>query len=824
MKTLPLILLLFITYLHSFSLNPRLAKPFFIVSDEGNEGYSKDPTSTENRRLWLFTASVTESYTMQRDTLVSVMLGNKKWDKEGHTSVKTVARGVVTVIIENQAEDPAKDFAFDSSAGEPRSYTVSGGGSHSESSKYLQTIDGKMISADNRDINVSGSASPEASVQFHYSDDNKTVGIGIGINAKGTDKGRRFYDEWKDYGGNVDHYSISCSASCDGSTDKNCNITKTATGYHASWKSSENRQRHTLDGTDFIYEESSLDLTISPYKESDKPEVTLYGCSELGTEEQSNVRASGKPEGGKFRFWVEPGNLFTVQSDGESSANITGASPGKGTLYVEYATPEGKTNQTSQPASCVKVENYNGGQAIPQIALYDIDGNKTSGVLKIPVSAQPSNIEELVDFVAADKTILSAVGQSGAVELTGSRKGKTSLQAKTNCDNFIGPTVEVEVVNCDKETVEALEKMREKGMENLKEANERLQKVANSEEFEKARDEIVASTVELLAKSALTIIGSGETHAAVETAVEIAEAGESVSEMIASATKEEFSERTIAATLKTMQSSALKALVGAMGVHEAAKKFADNLGQIISHETTLKGAMKDFETAYKNLDQIIRNQEKCKGEKTEPQKQDVPKTEPTPNPTEPTTKTETPPVKEPTTSTQTPPVKEPTTDEPTTKEPTTEEPPISPPPPNSPPRQVGLPYSPASECGCNSSQGIGVSGEGFSALQAGMENLGKCVDTFSKGPVNAYIQTLNDWAAVADSLAAALKSRPAEFKVAAGKAVPRLSELIGQTKSYDKAGKAFSSAFEACPNSMKAGMEVISSAKTITIDSVKTKY
>lgn len=261
--------------------------------------------------------------------------------------------------------------------------------------------------------------------------------------------------------------------------------------------------------------------------------------------------------------------------------------------------------------------------------------------------------------------------------------------------------------------------------------------MANSEEFEKARDEIVESTEELLAKSALTIIGSGKTHGAVETAVEIAEAGESVSEMVASASSEVFNERTIAAAVKALGSSATKALVGVMGVHEAAKKFGDNLGQIIYHESVLEAAMENFVKAYKDLDKIIRRQQFCKDEKTEPQKKDVPKTELTPPPTEPTTKTETPPVQEPSTTIEKPPVQEPTSEKPKT-----EEPPISPPPPTSEPRKVGLPYEPTSACGCNSSQGIGVSTQGFSALQTGMGNLGKCVDNFSNGPLTDYMKIL----------------------------------------------------------------------------------
>jgi hypothetical protein len=201
-------------------------------------------------------------------------------------------------------------------------------------------------------MNVSGAASPGASLMFYYTPDSKNASASIGIKAKGSDKGRMFYDEWKDYGGDIDDYYLSCSAGCDVSGDRSCNITRTTTGYQATWVKSESRQRHTVDGTEFITTESTLSLTITPYREPDKPEVILYGCSELDMEEQGEVIASGKPEGGKFRFWVEPGNLLTVESDGEPSAIIKGSTPVKGILYVEYTTPQGKTNTAVEVVNC----------------------------------------------------------------------------------------------------------------------------------------------------------------------------------------------------------------------------------------------------------------------------------------------------------------------------------------------------------------------------------------------------------------------------------------------------------------------------------------
>ncbi|MRR22776.1 hypothetical protein EG830_07320, partial [bacterium] len=512
--------------------------PTSTTTGEEKTSHSSNPAKARNqdRDLWLLTARISETYTMQKDTLITIDAGGLSWEKERHVSVRIVTHGEISAVIENQAEDPSSEFWYHSDSGDPVSISVSGEGSKTSSSRYEETIDGKLVSATISNMNVSGSAYPGASLMFYYTPDSKSFSAGIGIRAKGSDRGRMFFHEWKDIGGEIDNYHLSCSAGCDVSGDRGCNLTKTSTGYEASWKTGESRQIHTVDGTEFITTESTLNLTIKPYNPSDKPEITLYGCSELCTGEQGEVMASGKPEGGKFRFWVEPASLMKVDQDGESSAILTGATPGRGMLYVEYTTREGKTNQTSQPAYCIKLEKYNGGQPIPQIPLFDIDGKKLSGVLKVPVSAQPSDIEELVDFVTADKSVVSAVGLPDAVELTGYRTGKTTLQARTNCGNVTGPTVEVEVVNCDKQTVEALERMKKAAIENMQTAADALRKLAGNPEFEKARDDLVSSTIELLAKAGLTIITSGEAPTrAIKTAADLAEAGAAISELIGSA-------------------------------------------------------------------------------------------------------------------------------------------------------------------------------------------------------------------------------------------------------------------------------------------------
>jgi hypothetical protein len=82
--------------------------------------------------LWLLTARITESRTMNKDTLISFEAGNHLWEKERHVAVRTMTRGEITAVIENQAEDPANEFQYHSDSGGPIRITVSGEGSHSE--------------------------------------------------------------------------------------------------------------------------------------------------------------------------------------------------------------------------------------------------------------------------------------------------------------------------------------------------------------------------------------------------------------------------------------------------------------------------------------------------------------------------------------------------------------------------------------------------------------------------------------------------------------------------------------------------------------------
>ena len=549
----------------------------------------------------------------------------------------------------------------------------------------------------------------------------------------------------------------------------------------------------------------------------EKPEVTMNGCSEMGIGESGEVTASGKPEGGSYRFWAEPSDLMSVDASG-ASATLTGSRPGRGTLYVEYTTPDGGKVEVSKPASVVRINSYNGGDTIPQIPLFDINGNKLSGMLTIPYSSEPDEAYELVDFVSGNASVFTVAPSAENLDLQGVKPGKATLEAKDNCGNTAGPTVEVEVVNCDDKTIARLEKQRQAATENLQIAAKELQSIAGSPEFEKARNDLVASTVDLLAKVGLTIIAGGKAPTrTVKTFAEIADAGAGLSDMLASGSHEELFINGVKAAAGKIWGETVGTLVGLGEVALAADRFYENISEKKLHEEAMKSAWESYEKALKPLEDVLRRQKICKGEKTQPQEQEKPKADQTPEPTKPT------PPKEPEPKTDTPPVKEQPTEEPTAPEPGDEEPPG---PPTTPPgetRQVGLPYSPE-ECGCEESKSISLSTAGFSALQVGLKNLGDCVERFNSIAVTDYSNTLKELAALADTLKAAADGDPAIFGVKAKEAKPKLDSLIERTKSYGEAGQTFLKQFEKCPESVSAGMDVLKSALNVSIDSIKTNY
>lgn len=775
---------------------------------------------SDKRQLWLITARITTSSTFRQDTAINVSIGNYRSTKEIRRSATTTASGTITAVVENQAENPLLEFQYSSDAGEPVSYHVSGNGSYSSSSESTESVNGSLVHSDVRRDNVSGTAHPGATIQFYYSDDSKFADAVISIKATGSYKGRIFSGDWNDYGGNYDDYGINCSGGGDASSG-NCKITKTGKGYQASCKTVENTRRTTVDGTEYRTSETTFEMTVVPYKESEKPVVTLDGCSKIGIGGQGTATANAKPDGGTYKFWVEPSDMMTVSANG-AQAVLTGKTPRHGVLMVEYTTPDGKTAQTSMEAACVSIESYNGGQAIPVIGLFDVDGKKKNGILTVPVKAQPANGAEMVKFEPADPGVLSAVGVGNEVTLQGLRTGKTSLQAKTNCGDNTGPAVEVEVANCDEETIAILGRMMKAAKEGQKDAYQAIERIVGTKEFEEMENKIAESTGTLAVKTAGLIVGTlsgGKgVDAGVKTAGDLFGRASNVIDVLKGDNIDAHISNFSQLYIELKGGPIQQTIAGGIETFSAANQFGKDLGKMIGASRQLESAMKEAEHWNKVVEDIVARQKFCRKSSQSPQPKQEPTAKPETKPAEPTAKTQTPPIQEPTTSEQPQPTEPSTTDDP--KDDGTE---ISPPSPTSEPKRVGLPFSPG-ECGCNQTDSLNVSQKGFSTLQTGMENLGECVESFSKGPLTNYIQTLQNWQTVLDTLQEATKAKPAEFKLVSARSLPQLEKIQQQIKSFDTEGKKFVEAFSICPKSMEAGVGLMQSAEIITVDSVKTNY
>lgn len=576
-----------------------------------------------------------------------------------------------------------------------------------------------------------------------------------------------------------------------------------------------------------------------------KPEVTLNGCSELGAGEQKDIMASGKPEGGKFRFWVEPGNLFNVQHDGESSAILTGATPGKGTLYVEYTASDGQTAQATQPAAYLKVDSYNGGEELPQIALYNIEGKKTNGVLTVPVGMEPAASADLLRFEVASPDILSATGVADNVHLQGIRTGKTSVQAKTSCGKPVGPSVEAEVVYCDDETKAKLAEEARIASEIIKEQLKQLEDIINSEEYKKASGRILESTANLALKTSGLIFGMAAgvpgADKAVDATGKVFGSGSALLDLFRSGNLDEARMNTVKLGIELFDAAILGVISGAEETYQAAKDFGEDLGVLEGATLRISNAQQWIEHWSRYIDDLIRRQKLCENGGGQDGGQGEPSQEPVQKPPEPGSGT----LNQPTGSAGAaePGGEKPSAEEPVAGEAAGEKTPdegepagepgggkvpgeggeISPPPPTTETGQMGLPTAPG-ECGCNSTKTMKPGPEVFATLQAGMQNLNKCVSVFQSGPLNGYVKTLEEWKSVTGGLEIALTKDQKTIESAVLDAIPRMEALLQQTQSFDIAGQEFIKDFDKCPASSSSWMDLLKTAVTVTVDSIKTKY
>jgi len=605
-----------------------------------------------------------------------------------------------------------------------------------------------------------------------------------------------------------------------------------------SWK-----QISKINSRSGNYDDDNLSVTVAVKMEVpdlQKPEVTLEGCTEMGVGEQGQVTATGKPEGGTYRFRVEPSDILTV-STSEASATLTGSSPGRGTLYVDYTTSDGQTAEATKTGACLKVESYNGGEEIPQIALYNIEGKKTNGVLTVPVEMEPAGSADLLRFEVAIPDILSATGVADNVHLQGIHTGTTSVQAKTPCGEPVGPSVEVEVVNCDDETKAKLAEEARIATEIIKEQLKQLNDIINSEKYRKASGRILESSANLALKTSGLIFGMAVgvpgADQAVQGAGKVFGSGSALLDLFRSGNLSEAGINTVKLGVELFDATLLGVISGAQETYTAATDFGEDLGVLEGATEEMGNAQKWIEHWNRYIDDLIRRQKLCESGAGQDGGQGETTQEPVQRPADPGSSSVNQPAGE--AGAAAPVGNEPPDADPSSEEPagdattgegekTGEEIPgeggeISPPPPTTDPVQVGLP-SASGECGCNSTKTMKPGPEVFSTLNTGLQSLGQCVSDFKNGPLNGYVKTLEDWKTVTNGLGLAFGKDQKSIETAVLNAIPKMDSLLQETQSFDLAGKEFLQNFEKCPESTSSWMDLLKSALTVTVDSIKTKY
>jgi hypothetical protein len=559
----------------------------------------------------------------------------------------------------------------------------------------------------------------------------------------------------------------------------------------------------------------------------DQGGVEIIGCTEIGAGDESVVTAKASKEGGTYHFWAEPQDMFSIKTNG-SSATLLGSSPGRGTLYVEYTGTDGKTTESKTEAACINVESYNNGQKIPQIPLFDIDGKKLDGILKISVEIKPNDAAELLSYIPADPGVLTAVGLGDVVTIQGIIPGKTTLQATTSCVSTAGPATEVEVVNCDDETIARLAEMMRLAKEEQKRAAEEIEEILGSEEFEKAANDIAKSTYDMAEKTALLIMSTSGATGAAKTVSDVLSAAAAIKDFVNSDNDMEKTSNGLQILVAQLGSDTQQAVAGVTETMSAAGKFGINLGTLMATNIRLKGVAEVYEQANRQIINISALQNICKKGTNPQQKQEQPTAnteKPTANPAPATEPAQKPGTSRQKTEAQSAPETEAQQpqDADSGESPAEDEVLVDPELPPIPARQVGLPFN-SGDCGCDNTQSISTIKEGLTSMQNGMERLNECVDNFCKGPLTDYLTTLNDWTTLTEKLKKLAGVGSVGIESATKETVPAIESLLVRTKSFDNAGKTFLEEFKACPGSMKSGVEVLNSVNVISVDSLKVKY
>lgn len=204
-------------------------------------------------------------------------------------------------------------------------------------------------------------------------------------------------------------------------------------------------------------------------------DIQVNGCESVVVGETRLLPVTLHPKGGKVKYWAE-GKGISI-SDGGNGVKVTGTEPGEGTVWIEYTTADGQKMKKSKSMTSLRLNSINQGEPI-KIGLYDAKGRRLKALKTVPVKVEPEGKSDQLNYSTNEAIVDVVPTGNSQLNVHGLSKGKTTIQAVSNCGANTGPPLNVEILNCDDEVIKELKRqasqLQSRLKSNLSQQNELL--------------------------------------------------------------------------------------------------------------------------------------------------------------------------------------------------------------------------------------------------------------------------------------------------------------------------------------------------------------
>ena len=212
-------------------------------------------------------------------------------------------------------------------------------------------------------------------------------------------------------------------------------------------------------------------------------DVQINGCESVVVGETRLLPVTLHPKGGKVKYWAE-GNGISV-SDGGNGVKVTGTEPGEGTVWIEYTTVDGQKMKKSKSMTSLRLNSINLGEAV-KIGLYNAKGRRLKALKTVPVKVEPEGKSDQLNYSTNEAIVDVVPTGNSQLNVHALSKGKTTIQAVSNCGTNTGPPLNVEILNCDDEVIKELKSQASQLQSRLKSNLSQQNDLITNDDFIKA--------------------------------------------------------------------------------------------------------------------------------------------------------------------------------------------------------------------------------------------------------------------------------------------------------------------------------------------------